>query len=83
MRNVSGRRGINSSETSKVRWWILEQLTRLESLTTNTQEKLTLQIVASTLHLRAIPVHGRSLIWLSQRLGELGRTDYISTFGTF
>jgi glycosyltransferase involved in cell wall biosynthesis len=83
VRSVSGRRGINSAETSKVRWWILEQLTRPESLTTDTQEKLALANSCMDLAFESYPSSPTITQLALQRLRELGGTDYIPTFGTW
>jgi glycosyltransferase involved in cell wall biosynthesis len=83
LRSASSRSGIDFAEGSKVRWWILDQTTRLESLPTDPREKRALANVCMDVAFESYPDSPNITHLALQRLRDLGGTDYIPPFGTW
>ena len=83
MRTVSKQRGIDFAEKLRVRWWVLDQATRLESLTINSQAKRGLANSFMCLAFESYPSSPDITRLALQRVRELGGTDFIPRFGTW
>jgi glycosyltransferase involved in cell wall biosynthesis len=83
VRTVSKQSGIDFAEKFRVRWWIFEKATRLESLTSDSQAKRALANSIMDLAFESYPSSPDITRLALQRVRELGGTDFIPLFGTW
>jgi glycosyltransferase involved in cell wall biosynthesis len=83
VRTVSKQSGIDFAEKFRVRWWIFEKATRLESLTSDSKTKRALANSIMDLAFESYPSSPDITRLALQRVQELGGTDFIPRFGTW